>query len=130
MKPMDLLNKYLKAYEENNQIKINAYLHPKYKYLAPGGKLSINLKNRIVDESFFFKAFKVIRAKIENYIEKDDQIACHIVMKCRHIGRYFDIEKTNRIITISYIEIITIRDGKIYKERAEFDMNSILEQIR
>jgi predicted ester cyclase len=130
MKPYTILKRYLHAYEENNQQIINSYLHPKYIYYAPGRNRSVKLRDRIFNESFFFQAFKVIKVNVGNKVEEKDQIACHIMMKCRHIGKYFDIEKTGRIIKISYLAIIKIKDDKIITERAEFDINSILEQLR
>jgi predicted ester cyclase len=130
MNNLSLLRKYLKYYENNDQNKINSCLHKKYVYTAPGGTLSLHLADRIADEGLFFAAFRVIHVKLKNHIEENDKIACHIIMKCRHIGNYQNIERTNKLIEISYMEIIQIKDNRIFREWAEFDMASILNQLK
>ena len=121
---------YLKSYEKGRQEVVNEYLHPKHIWYAPGGKESFNRKERLNDEAFFFSAFSNIKVTVEDQIAEDDKVASRVTMHCRHSGKYQGIPATNRRITISYLDFVVIKDGRIYQEWAEFNMPSILEQLQ
>ena len=87
-------------------------------------------QERIQDEVFFFSAFSEIKTDIKDKIIQGDKIACRISMRCRQTGDYQGIPATNKRITISYMEILSIKNGKIIEEWAEFDMLSILNQLK
>ena len=90
----------------------------------------MNRDERIRDEKFFFSAFSEIKTIITNKVIQGNKIACHVVMKCRQTGEYQGIPATNKQITISYMEILVIKNGKIVEEWAEFDLLSILNQLK
>jgi predicted ester cyclase len=125
-----LVKQYIKAYESGEQKNINAFLHPSYMYYPPGGGEPLALAARIRDEAFFFSAFSNIKIAVEDTVSEDDKVACRITMKCTYTGSYQGIAATNRRITINYMEIFQFKDGKIVGEWAEFDMFSILNQLK
>ena len=126
----NILNQYVKAYEKGNQDFINAFLDPLYVYYPPGGEKPLNLEQRIRDETFFFSAFTEIRTEINDKVVQGNKIACRITMRCKQTGDYQGIPSTNKQITIVYMEILLIKNGKIIEEWAEFDMQSILNQLK
>lgn len=50
-------------------------------------------------------------------------------MRCTHTGTYQGVRPTSRRITITYMDVAKVDDGKIVEERAEFDVMAILEQL-
>jgi predicted ester cyclase len=51
-------------------------------------------------------------------------------MHCNHTGDYQGIPPTGKRIAIAYISIARLKDGKVLEEWAEFDLMSILEQLK
>lgn len=126
----NIVNKYIKAYETGNQDSVNNFLDPAYIYYPPGGGKLMNLEERIQDEVFFFSAFSEIKTEIKDKVIQGNKIACRIAMQCRQTGQYQGIPPTNKEITISYMEILLVKNGKIIEEWAEFDFLSILNQLK
>ena len=89
----------------------------------------MNLKERIRDEIVFFSAFSNIRTKVEDIVVEGNKVAFRVALHCKHTGEYQGIRATNRPVTIRYMEILLLEDGKIIKEWAEFDLTSILNQL-
>lgn len=126
----EIVYSYLKSYESGNQEKLNEFLHPMHAYFPPGGREPVNLKDRIAGEAFFFSAFSGIRVDAEFMVSEGDKVASRISMECLHSGEYQGVPRTGRKITIKYISIVQISDGKIFKEWAEFNMPGKLNQIQ
>jgi predicted ester cyclase len=125
-----VIRRYIKSYETGNLDNIKAFLHPSHVYYPPGGGKPMNLEERMDDEIFFFKAFSDIKTSIEDIIAEGDKVACRIAMHCTHAGEYHGIKATNKRIAISYTDITHLKDGRILKEWAEFDMMSIYNQLQ
>jgi predicted ester cyclase len=121
---------YIKSYETGNLDNIKAFLHTSHEYYPPGGGKPMSLEERMGDEVFFFKAFSDIKTSIEDMIVEGNKVACRIAMHCTHTGEYHGINATNKRITISYMDIAHLKDGRILKEWAEFDMMSIYNQLQ
>jgi predicted ester cyclase len=120
---------YLKSYESGKQEKLNEFLHPMHAYFPPGGVEPADLKARIAGERFFFSAFSDIRVDMEVFLSEGEKAASRISMECVHSGEYQGIPPTGRKVTIKYISIVQIKDGKILKEWAEFNIPGIIDQI-
>ena len=84
----------------------------------------------VCDEALFFSAFSDIKTVIEDQVAKRDKVACRIKMQCTHTSDYQGIKATNKRITITYMEILQLRSDKVAIEWAEFDMFSILTQLK
>ncbi len=125
-----LIQAYIKSYETGDLKNVAKFLHPSHVYYPPGGGKPMNLKERMEDERFFFSAFSDIKTIAENQIVEGDEIASRISMHCTHTGDYQGIPPTNKRIAITYMSIALIKDGRIFREWAEFDILSILNQLK
>lgn len=126
----ELVRQYFMAYESGDQSNVNLRLHPSHLYYPPGGGKPIGLEDRIRSEAYFFSAFSEIQVTILDQIEEGDRIANRILMNCLHSGEYTGIPPTSKRIGISYISVLRIKDSKVLVEWAEFDSNSIIQQIK
>jgi predicted ester cyclase len=125
-----VIRRYIKSYETGNLDNIKAFLHPLHVYYPPGGGKPMNLEERMSDEVFFFKAFSDIKTSVVDIIAEGDKVASRITMHCTHTGEYHGIKSTNKRIIISYMDIAHLKDDRILKEWAEFDMMSIYNQLQ
>jgi predicted ester cyclase len=125
-----LIRAYIKSYETGDLNNVARFLHPSHAYYPPGGGMPTGLKERMEDERFFFSAFSYIKTNVEDQVAEGDKVASHISMHCTHTGDYQGIPPTNKRIAITYTSIAHLMDGKIFKEWAEFDLMSILDQLK
>ncbi len=130
MTSIDIVKRYIGAYETGNQQNVNVFLHPSYAYYPPGAAKPMNRDERIEDERYFFSAFSNIQTSVEDAISQGEKVACRVRMNCSHTGLYQGIPATNKRVTITYIEFLLLRDRKILKEWAEFDLLGIINQLR
>ncbi len=125
-----LIQDYIKSYETGDLKNVAKFLHPSHVYYPPGGEKPMNLKERMEDERFFFSAFSDIKTIVEDQVADGDKVASRISMHCTHTGDYQGIPPTNKRVAITYMSFSLLKDGKIFKERAEFDILRILNQLK
>ncbi len=129
-KNKELIRDYIKSYETGVLESVSKFLHPSHVYYPPGGGKPANLDERMEDERFFFSAFSDIKATVEDQVAEGDKVASRILMHCTHAGDYQGVKPTNKRIAITYMDIALIRDSLILEEWAEFDLLSILGQLK
>ena len=105
------------------------FIGPKYVLHPQGGLPAMNAKERKKDEMIFFSAFSNVEAIVEDQIVEGEKVANRITMHCTHSGRYQGVPATGKRVTIPYIDILRIKDGKVVEEWVEFDINRIVQQI-
>jgi steroid delta-isomerase-like uncharacterized protein len=121
---------YYKTYETGDIEAVMKFIASDY-ILHPGGTgEAMNSEERKKDEMIFFSAFSDIKTVVEDQIAEGDKVASRIIMYCTHTGKYQGIPATRKRVTIPYIDILRIRAGKIHEEWVEYDMMSIVQQIR
>ena len=126
----ELVRAYIKSYETRDLNSVAGFLHPSHLYHPPGGGNPGGLGERLEDERFFFSAFSAIEAAVEDQVAEGDRVASRISMRCTHTGDYQGIKPTQRRIAIAYMDIALLKDGKIFREWAEFDLLGILNQLK
>ena len=125
-----LARRYFKAYETGDIDAVMRFIGSGY-VLHPGaGGEPMNSEGRKRDEMVFFSAFFNIQANVEDQIAEGDEVANRITMRCTHTGEYQGIPASGKQITITYIDVIVVESGKIVEEWVEFDLLSILRQIK
>jgi len=90
----------------------------------------LNYEGRRRDEMVFFAAFSNIEAVVEDQVAEGDEVVSRVTLHCTHSGEYQGVPATGKRVAITYVDIVRIRAGKIVEEWVEFDMMSILRQIR
>ncbi|HTX43637.1 MAG TPA: ester cyclase [Methanocella sp.] len=126
----ELIRAYIKSYETEDLENVAKFLHPSHVYYPPGGGKPLGLGERMADERFFFLAFSGIETTVEDQIAEGAGVASRISMRCAHTGDYQGIPPTNKRIAITYMSMALLRNGKILKEWAEFDLLNILNQLK
>lgn len=124
-----VVRRYFEAYNTQRAEAVMAFVHRDHIYHPPGGGVALDRRGRQEDEKPFFAAFSDIESIVEDQIAEGDRVATRVTMRCTHSGPYGGIPPTGRRIAISFIDISTVRDGKIFEEWDEFDMRGILRQL-
>lgn len=127
--PKQVVRRYVKAYDTGDQGRVSSFLHPRHVFCQQGGGKPMGREERIRDERSFFSAFSDISTKVLDIIGQGDRVACRVEMRCTHTGEYQGVRATNRRVTINYMEILQVSEGKILKEWVEFDPKSISDQL-
>jgi steroid delta-isomerase-like uncharacterized protein len=124
-----IARRYFKAYETGDIEAVMEFMSPNHVLHPEGGGEPMNLYQRKRDEQVFFSAFSNVQATVDDQVAEGDKVASRITMHCTHTGEYQGIPATGRRISITYMDIALIKDGKIVEEWVEFDVRSILKQI-
>lgn len=122
--------RYFKAYETGDIDAVMEFISPTYFLHSGGGGEPMNSEERKRDETVFFSAFSNIQVVVEDQIAEGDKVANRITMHCTHTGEYQRIPASGKRINITYVDIVLIKSGKIVEEWVEFDLMSILRQIK
>jgi steroid delta-isomerase-like uncharacterized protein len=124
-----IARRYFKAYETGDIEAVMEFMSPNHVLHPEGGGRPMNLYQRKRDEQVFFSAFSNVQATVDDQVAEGDKVASRITMHCTHTGEYQGIPATGKRISITYMDIALIKDGKILEEWVEFDVRSILNQI-
>jgi len=75
------------------------------------------------------KAFPDLRFEIKNMIVTDEQVAIHCVMHGTHIGDFFGIAPTGKVVKVNQMQIERIVNGKIVEHWRQSDDLGMLQQL-
>jgi predicted ester cyclase len=125
-----LVQHYFSAYDSSDMNAVWRYLDPRHLYHPPGGGEPLDLTARKNDEAVFFKAFSSIHTTIEDQIAEADKVVSRVTIEADHTGEYQRIPPTGKRARITFIDIARIASARIVEEWNEFDMMSILQQLR
>jgi steroid delta-isomerase-like uncharacterized protein len=124
-----IARRYFKAYETGDIEAVMEFMSPNHVLHPEGGGAPMNLYQRKRDEQVFFSAFSNVQTTVDDQVAESDKVASRITMHCTHTGEYQGIPATGKRISITYMDIALIKEGKIVEEWVEFDVRSILNQI-
>ena len=76
----------------------------------------------------FYKAFPETEHRIINAVAEDDLVAVNMVAKAVHKGELFDIEPTQKEVSLAGIGIYRLKGGRIV-ERWAYNTGDVLNQL-
>ncbi len=124
-----VVRRYFEAYNTQRPDAVMAFVHPDHIYHPPGVSEPMDRRGRQADEAPFFAAFKDIESVVEDQIAEGDRVATRVTMRCTHAGTYGGVPATGRRVTIPFLDISVVLDGKIFEEWDEFDTRGVLRQL-
>jgi steroid delta-isomerase-like uncharacterized protein len=104
-------------------------LAPTYRHYLPGGAGALD---SAADQQFhmlFYAAFPDLRVTIEDMIAEGDQVVTRATWRGTHQGEFQGIAPTGKPMTLTGIQILRIRDGKLVEHRSEFDGLGLMQQL-
>lgn len=125
-----LIKAYFSAYDTGDPKAVWKFVDAHHVYHSPGGGEPMDAVGRKNDEVIFFKAFSRIRTIVEDQIAEGDKVVSRVTMEADHTGEYQGIPPTGNRTRFVFIDIARLESGTILEEWAEFDMMSILQQLK
>lgn len=101
----------------------------------PGAKVSMTdfdgtaLDTVIEDAERYFSSFEDVSTTIHALLAEGDQVVLHWSTDGTHVGQYGDIAATGKKITMSGMDILTLKDGKIVEITSIWDGLSVFDQM-
>jgi predicted ester cyclase len=77
----------------------------------------------------FFSAFPDSRWTIDEMIAEGDRVATKKTFTGTHTGDLGEIPPTGKSVTLQYVDILRLRDGKIVEHWLSMDQLSLLQQL-
>jgi predicted ester cyclase len=123
-----LVRRYLEAYNTGSIDTVLEFVHQDHIH-HPGNGKPLDFDARRHDDQVFFSAFSKVETIVEDQIAEGNKVASRITMHCSHTGTYHGIPSTGKHVVITFIDIASVKEEKIFEEWVEFDTMSILQQI-
>ena len=77
----------------------------------------------------FFSAFPDCRFTIDDMIAEGDRVATKKTFTGTHTGDFAGIPPTGNHVTLQYVDILRLRDGKIVEHWLSMDQLSFMQQL-
>jgi steroid delta-isomerase-like uncharacterized protein len=77
----------------------------------------------------FFNAFPDCRFTIDDMIAEADRVATKKTFTGTHTGDFGDIPATGRSVTVQYVDILRLRDGRVVEHWLSMDQLSFMQQL-
>jgi predicted ester cyclase len=77
----------------------------------------------------FASAFPGARFTIEGMIAEGDRVATKKTFTGTHRGEFAGIPPTGREVTVTYVDILRLRDGRIVEHWLSMDQLSFMQQL-
>jgi predicted ester cyclase len=75
-------------------------------------------------------AFPDQRVVVEDMIEEGDRVAGRVSVTMTHLGEFQGIAATGRRITMEFVDIVRIAEGRIAERWVFLDRGAVLDQLR
>lgn len=123
-----LVRDYLKSYETGSIDKVMSFVYKDHIHHPPEGS-ALNFDERKREDEYFLAAFSKIKVKIDKQTVEGKKIITQVTMNAVHSRSFNGVEETYKNVCIPFKDTVTIHNGKIFEEWAEFDLENIIKQI-
>jgi steroid delta-isomerase-like uncharacterized protein len=79
--------------------------------------------------AMFFQAFPDIQETTEDIIAEGDKVATRGYFTGTHKGEFMNIPATGKQVTVSYIDIWRVENGKLVENWVQMDLLGMLQQL-
>ncbi len=105
-------------------------LHSEYSYVGTDGKVLKGGPQTGVDVAkMYAAAFPDAVLTITKVVTSGDTLVCEMVGRGTHGGNFMGIPATHKPVEVFVCNIVTLKDGKVLKEREYMDAAHVLRQI-
>lgn len=104
-------------------------LHPEYTYTGGDGQEAKGPAAGIQVAQTYTSAFPDLKIEVRRLHALDDVAIAEFWVTGTHRGELNGIAPTGRTVSLPVVNILELRDGRIYREREYFDSLAMLEQL-
>ncbi|MCL1463296.1 ester cyclase [Argonema galeatum] len=125
----EIVLRYYEEFDNGNLDKIEDMLSPNFVAHFPGSPASLNREKFKEFCLMFRSAFPDIRHSFEDILVEEDKVVTRGIFAATHKGKLQGFPPTGKQVTVSFIHIDCIVDGKIAEHWGEADMMGMLQQL-
>jgi steroid delta-isomerase-like uncharacterized protein len=125
----NIARQYLEATSSHDIEKVRELLHPQYTYTGTDGQKREGLQAGIELATMYFNAFPDVKTEANTIYTVGDVAITEGIAQGTHMGKFLNIEPTNRKVVFPFCDVIVIRDNKIYSEQEYYDTAVIMQQL-
>lgn len=79
--------------------------------------------------SIFRGGFPDIKVTIEEEFEDGDKVGSRGTFSGTHKGEFMGVPPTNKAVNIKYLDLWTVKDGKLQENWVQMDMMGLMQQL-
>jgi steroid delta-isomerase-like uncharacterized protein len=125
----DIVRRFWKAYETNDQVTLNTVLAPDLIAHAAGSPEPQNREQHLQGITMFNTAFSDRRFTVNEMIAEGDTVATRTTIQGIHSGVFQGIAPSGKRISTTGLTIERIQDGKIFERWFSFDVAGVMREL-
>ncbi len=110
------VRKFFAAMDAKRFDEMEALLHPEHLFHLPMAREPLNVKTHMEVNKRIQKSLPIVKRVFEDQIAEGDKVVSRGLLSFQHIGEFNGAPPTNKIIEISFIHIMRIKDGRNAEE--------------
>lgn len=105
------VRKFFAAMDAKRFDEMEALLHPEHLFHLPMARASLDVKTHMKVNKRIQKSLSIVKRIFEDQVAEGDKVVNRGRLSFQHIGEFNGAPPTNKIIEISFIHIMRIKDG-------------------
>lgn len=123
------VRKFFAAMDAKRFDEMEALLHPEHLFHLPMAREPLNVKTHMEVNKHIQKSLPIVKRVYEDQIAEGDKVVSRGRLSFQHIGEFNGAPPTNKIIEISFIHIMRIKDGLNAEEWDELNFLPLLKAL-
>ena len=123
------VRKFFAAMDAKCFDEMEALLHPEHLFHLPMAREPLNVKTHMEVNKRIQKSLPIVKRVFEDQIAEGDKVVSRGRLSFQHIGEFNGAPPTNKIIEISFIHIMRIKDGLNAEEWDELNFLPLMKAL-
>ncbi len=123
------VRKFFAAMDAKRFDEMEALLHPEHLFHLPMAREPLNVKTHMEVNKRIQKSLPIVKRVFEDQIAEGDKVVSRGRLSFQHIGEFNGAPPTNKIIEISFIHIMRIKDGLNAEEWDELNFLPLMKAL-
>lgn len=108
---------------------MEALLHPEHLFHLPMARAPLNVKTHMEVNKHIQKSLPIVKRIYEDQIAEGDKVVSRGRLSFQHIGEFNGAAPTNKIIEVTFIHIMRIKDGLNAEEWDELNFLPLMKAL-
>ena len=108
---------------------MEALLHPEHLFHLPMAREPLNVKTHMEVNKRIQKSLPIVKRIYEDQIAEGDKVVSRGRLSFQHIGEFNGAPPTNKIIEVTFIHIMRIKDGLNAEEWDELNFMPLMKAL-
>jgi steroid delta-isomerase-like uncharacterized protein len=127
--PSDVQRQCFDAWNSRDFEKMKTLFHANYTFTGPDGKEQAGPEAGLKTARMWATAFPDGKINVQKTFTQGDVTICEFIGRGTHNGELLGVKPTGKTVSINVVNIMEIKDGKIFREREYLDMLSLMMHL-